>query len=123
MRNNKKGFTIVELVIVIAVIAILAVVLIPTFSGIINKADDSAALQEARGILTNYIAEEAEDGETVDNVYIRVGEDGSYKFFKVENGKLNTNALDEEPAVDCIIVFDENNDGDVETSVVTTANT
>ena len=37
-KNNKKGFTIVELVIVIAVIAILAAVLIPTFSSIIKKA-------------------------------------------------------------------------------------
>lgn len=37
-RNNKKGFTITELVIVIAVIAILAAVLIPTFSGVIKKA-------------------------------------------------------------------------------------
>jgi type IV pilus assembly protein PilA len=45
-RNNKKGFTIVELVIVIAVIAILAGVLIPTFGGIVKKAQESAALQE-----------------------------------------------------------------------------
>lgn len=37
-KTNKKGFTIVELVIVIAVIAVLAAVLIPTFSGIIKKA-------------------------------------------------------------------------------------
>ena len=43
MRNtNKKGFTIVELVIVIAVIAILAAVLIPVFSGIIARANLSA---------------------------------------------------------------------------------
>ena len=48
MKNmNKKGFTIVELVIVIAVIAILAAVLIPTFAGIVEKANESAALQEA----------------------------------------------------------------------------
>ena len=46
-RNNKKGFTIVELVIVIAVIAILAGVLIPTFSGVVKKAQESAAIQEA----------------------------------------------------------------------------
>ena len=46
MRNtNKKGFTIVELVIVVAVIAILAAVLIPTFSSIINKANQSADQQ------------------------------------------------------------------------------
>ena len=47
-RNNKKGFTIVELVIVIAVIAILAAVLIPTFSGIIAKANESADIKAVR---------------------------------------------------------------------------
>lgn len=35
--NTKKGFTIIELVIVIAVIGILAAVLIPTFSGVNRK--------------------------------------------------------------------------------------
>lgn len=56
MRNNKKGFTIVELVIVIAVIAILAGVLIPTFAGVINKANESKALQEAKNAYTNDLA-------------------------------------------------------------------
>ncbi|MBE6533156.1 MAG: prepilin-type N-terminal cleavage/methylation domain-containing protein [Ruminococcaceae bacterium] len=50
MRNtNKKGFTIVELVVVVAVIAILAAVLIPTFSGVIKKANltaDQAAVKQ-----------------------------------------------------------------------------
>ena len=49
MRNtNKKGFTVVELVIVIAVIAILAAVLIPTFAGIIRQANLSADQQAVR---------------------------------------------------------------------------
>ena len=39
MRKSKKGFTIVELVIVIAVIAILAAVLIPTFANLIRQAN------------------------------------------------------------------------------------
>ena len=43
-RNNKKGFTIIELVIVIAVIGILSAILIPTFSNLISRAD-YAALQ------------------------------------------------------------------------------
>ena len=54
-RNNKKGFTIVELVIVIAVIAILSAVLIPTFGGITEKANKSALDQEAKNAFTNYL--------------------------------------------------------------------
>ena len=56
MRNNRKGFTIVELVIVIAVIAILAGVLIPTFAGVTNKAKESKALQEAKNAYTADLA-------------------------------------------------------------------
>ena len=53
MRNtNKKGFTIVELVVVVAVIAILAAVLIPTFSGIIKKANLSADQKAVRDMNT-----------------------------------------------------------------------
>ncbi len=49
MKRNKKGFTIVELVIVIAIIAILAAVMLPTFSNVITKAEESAALQKLNG--------------------------------------------------------------------------
>ena len=56
MRNNKKGFTIVELVIVIAVIAILAAVLIPTFSSITQSAKESAAMQQAKSGLNGVLA-------------------------------------------------------------------
>ena len=49
MKNN-KGFTIVELVIVIAVVAILAAVLIPTFSSIVKKANISSDIQTARNM-------------------------------------------------------------------------
>ena len=49
MKNtNKKGFTLVELVIVIAVIAILAGVLIGTFASVISRANQSKAVQETR---------------------------------------------------------------------------
>ena len=47
-RSNKRGFTLVELVIVIAVIAILAGVMIATFAGVVNDAKESAKLQEAQ---------------------------------------------------------------------------
>lgn len=50
MHKSKKGFTIVELVIVIAVIAILAAVLIPTFSNLVKKANLSNDQQAIRNM-------------------------------------------------------------------------
>ena len=58
-KSNRKGFTIVELVIVIAVIAILAAVLIPTFSNLIKKANESSDIQAVRQMNTILAAENA----------------------------------------------------------------
>ena len=55
-HTNKKGFTIVELVIVIAVIAILAAVLIPTFSNLIKKANISNDTAVAKNLNTAAIS-------------------------------------------------------------------
>ena len=52
INSKKKGFTIVELVIVVAVIAILAAVLIPTFSNLVKKANESADIQACREMNT-----------------------------------------------------------------------
>ena len=84
-RNNKKGFTIVELVIVIAVIAILSAVLIPTFGGIVEQAGESARDQEAKNLLTEYMitAPSAELGSGI-NGYIVV--DGYY--YQVSSNNL-----------------------------------
>ena len=57
-KMNNKGFTIVELVIVIAVIAILAAVMIPTFSGVVTKAEQSAAVQEVKSAYTATLADD-----------------------------------------------------------------
>lgn len=62
LKNNKKGFTLVELVIVIAVIAILAAVLIPTFATVIANANKSALQSEASNLYTGILVEYAEDG-------------------------------------------------------------
>jgi len=67
MRNtNKKGFTVVELVVVIAVVAILAAVLIPTFASLIKKANQSADVQLVRQMNTILKTDEPINGKPAD---------------------------------------------------------
>ena len=87
-KLNKKGFTIVELVIVIAVIAILAGVLIPTFATVVDKANKSAAMQQAKNAYENYLVDHAEEGTDKINLCI---EAGGYAFY-VENGQFKSEA-------------------------------
>ena len=84
--NTKKGFTIIELVIVIAVIGILAAVLIPTFSGVIEKANESAAMQAARNEYEVYLSEHAAELTGKEN-FVIVYKD-TYAF-EVKEGQFN----------------------------------
>jgi len=77
----RKGFTIVELVIVIAVIAILAGVLIPTFSGVVEKANQSAALQKATSAMKSTLSMNTYGTIADGTQFIIVsGEKVAYKF-------------------------------------------
>ena len=75
-KLNKKGFTIVELVIVIAVVAILAAVLIPTFVSVTKKANESADIQACRQMNTYLAINEVTEGKTIDDVYSLLSENG-----------------------------------------------
>ena len=91
-KKAKRGFTITELVIVIAVIAILAAVLIPTFSNVINRANESAAMQEACNEWVNFSAEEkiaTANAESKDFLL----KSGEY-YFIVENGQFEETAIE-----------------------------
>ncbi|MEA5057396.1 MAG: prepilin-type N-terminal cleavage/methylation domain-containing protein [Anaerotignum propionicum] len=47
-RKNKKGFTLMEMLIVIGIIAILVAIAIPTFTGALNRARYSADVANVR---------------------------------------------------------------------------
>lgn len=49
-KTNKKGFTLVELIVVIAIIAIIAAIAIPTTIVYVGRANDSAAQSEADSV-------------------------------------------------------------------------
>ena len=87
MKNRKKGFTIVELVIVIAVIAILAAVLIPNLARLVDRANENSAMQAARNEYEAYLTEYAKDLGSVHFVIIK----GDYAF-EVTDGQFNEKA-------------------------------
>ena len=90
-RRGKKGFTIVELVIVIAVIGILAAVLIPTFSGVVESANESNALSEASNSLKVILAERAENGEVLgDAMFLYVKDSKVVYTIEYKNNQLGT---------------------------------
>lgn len=47
-ENKKKGFTLVELIVVLVILAILAALLIPALTGYIDKAKNKSLLAETR---------------------------------------------------------------------------
>ena len=47
-KNKKKGFTLVELIVVLAILAILAAMLVPALTGYIDKANEKKVIATAR---------------------------------------------------------------------------
>lgn len=51
-NNRKRGFTLVELIVVLVILAVLAALLVPSLTGYIDKAKKKAVITEARDVWT-----------------------------------------------------------------------
>lgn len=75
MKKNQKGFTLVELIVVLVILAILAAILVPALLGYIDRAKGSQLLLNGKSVLTAAQAEAsncygiASGTETIDNFF------------------------------------------------------
>ena len=80
MKKTIKAFTLVELIIVIAVIGVLAAILIPVFANVIEKSNNKSALSDAKNALEIYIAEATDSTGS-----LFIGEGSVFKIRKANN--------------------------------------
>ena len=94
---HNAGFTLLELVIVLAVIAILSAILIPTFTDVISRAKETAARQNCRTVAQQYMLYRLEEGDSSDlGGYLFIS--GDYAFV-LENGELQEAEVTEQDGI------------------------
>ena len=82
-RNNEKGFTLIELMIVIAIIGILAAIAIPQFSAYRTRSYNSAAESDLRNAATAQEAFYVDNQRYCNTISLLAGT--TYGFFTSEN--------------------------------------
>lgn len=83
--KDKKGFTLVELIVVLVILAILAALLVPALTGYIDKANNEKIIATTRQVVVAAQTEASEAygknsagklaGDDVDDVTVKTGQD------------------------------------------------
>ena len=84
--TNKKGFTLMEMLIVVAIIAVLVAIAIPTFSGQIEKANQATDAANIRAAYAEAALDALENDGVGDAVSVEMVHTG--KFDKITNATI-----------------------------------
>lgn len=119
-KNNKKGFTLVELIVVLVILAILAALLIPALTGYIDKAKERQIIAETRQAVmaAQTLADEiyAVDSSQLNNTWLAgTASNGSTN----KDNILNLAELDGNTNNDITSLTFDPNDGSIATLVFT----
>lgn len=108
--NNKKGFTLAELLVVLAILAVLVAVAIPLFTGAIGTANETAVNANKRAIRAAAVTEILTDdgahsyGTTGPwAAKATIGENGEMTGLTVEPWGSNTESTNTKPAGDYVV--------------------
>ena len=74
-KRNQKGFTIMEMLIVVAIIAILVAIAIPTFNSALTKSKEAADVANIRAAYAEMMMDYMMDGKqlTTDEIKKKIG--------------------------------------------------
>ena len=120
LKNKKKGFTLIELVAVMAIIAILSAAFIPRFGNYITQAKKVSILNEAKSIVTAY--ESVKYKSTTKNENETIGSDLQGYNLPIEKDSLKK--LGNATVAQCKLLLDtENHDFTLNDNTITISNT
>lgn len=120
MKNTQKGFTLIELMIVVAIIAILAAIAIPQYQNYVAKSQISRAIGEAASLKTAYeacLAEGLDPDDDEDCPNIEYTGDSSFATVAVTStpatgaGDITITVVGASPKANGAISWDRDEDG------------